>query len=132
MESSFRPLTTYERELLEKLLEPEFPGRDELRQQLNSVTAKQTMEDGTLSLQCDSTHPAPVKCRVPVEAECPDADGGPISFFLHVVDGFLNELDIVKYDGSKILRPPPPRDLVLIVWRFEPGAKLPKPTKVTT
>ena len=38
MDSSFRPLTTYEREVLEKLLEPEFPGRDELRQQLNSVT----------------------------------------------------------------------------------------------
>ena len=48
--NAFRPLTTYERELLEKLLEPEFPGRDELRQQLNSVTAKQLHEDGTLDL----------------------------------------------------------------------------------
>src|SRR5207248_1056406 len=41
--SSFRPLKTHERELLEKLLEPEFPDRYELRQQLNSVTAKQIL-----------------------------------------------------------------------------------------
>jgi len=132
MDSSFRPLTTYEREVLEKLLEPEFPGRDELRQQLNSVTAKQIFEDGTLALKCDSTHPAPVKCRVPVEAQGEDADGVLISVALHVVHGFMNELEIVKGDESKILRPPSPRDLVLIVWRFEAGAKVGKPTKVTT
>ena len=53
MDSTFRPLESREREVLEKLLEPEFPGRDELRHQLNSVTAKQVFEDGTLDLQCD-------------------------------------------------------------------------------
>src|SRR5438874_8795200 len=79
LDASFRPLKTHERELLEKLLEPEFPGREELRQQLNSVTAKQVFENGTLALQCGLTHPAPVKSRVPVEGECRDADGGPIS-----------------------------------------------------
>jgi hypothetical protein len=35
MDLTFRPLKTHERELLEKLLEPEFPGRDELRRQLD-------------------------------------------------------------------------------------------------
>ena len=115
VDSSFRPLKTHERELLEKLLEPEFPGRDELRLQLNSVTAKQIFEDGTLALQCGLTHPAPVKSRVPVEGECRDADGGPISVFLHVVDGFMNELEIVKYDHSKIVKQPSAHDLVVLV-----------------
>jgi len=132
LDASFRPLKTHERELLEKLLEPEFPGREELRQQLNSVTGKQIFEDGALALQCDSSHPAPVKCRVPVEAQGQDADGVLISVSLHVVDGFMNELEIVKGDDSKILRTPSPRDFVLIVWRFEAGAKLPKPVRVTT
>jgi len=132
VDSSFRPLKMRERELLEKLLEPEFPGRDELRQQLNSVTAKQILEDGTLDLQCDPTYPAPVKCRVPVEGQCPDADGVPIGVVLHVVHGFMNELEIVKYDGSEIRNPPSAHDLVLTVWRFEAGAKLPKPVRVTT
>src|SRR5436309_2787521 len=115
VDSSFRPLETHERELLEKLLEPEFPGRDELRQQLNSVTAKQILEDGTLALQCDSHHPAPVKSRIPTEGECRDADGAAISVFLHVVDGFINELEIVKYDHSKIVKQPSAHDLVVLV-----------------
>ena len=113
MDSSFRPLKTHERELLEKLLEPEFPGRDELRSQLNSVTAKQILEDGTLGLQCDPTHPASVKCRVPTEGWHPDAGGVNIHVLLHVVHGLMNELEIYKDDGSEILNPPSARDLVL-------------------
>ena len=37
MDSSFRPLTGYERGLLERLLEPQFPGRDELRRQMSQT-----------------------------------------------------------------------------------------------
>src|SRR5580700_163999 len=90
MDSTFRPLKTHERELLERLLEPKFPGRDELRHQLKSVSAKQIFEDGTLVLQCDASPPAPVKCRVATEGECVDADGGRICVLLHVVNGVMN------------------------------------------
>ena len=121
MDSSFRPLQTHERELLEKLLEPEFPGRDELRQQLNSVTAKQVFEDGTLALQCDSAHPAPVKWPVPTEGECPDADGLTIHVLLHVVDGFMVQLQIFKYGESEIQNPPAARDLELFTPYGEAG-----------
>ena len=115
MDSSFRPLTAYERELLEKLLEPEFPGRDELRKQLNSVTAKQLHEDGTLDLQCGSGPPARTKYLMPMEGYCEDADGMTISVLLHVdKDGFMNMLEIIKYDNSPIINPPAARDLVLL------------------
>jgi hypothetical protein len=60
MELGFRQLTDQERGLLEKLLEVEFPGRDELRAQLSSVTAKQIEEDGTLSLKCDPNSTRPI------------------------------------------------------------------------
>ncbi len=114
MNSSVRPLKIRERELLEKLLEPEFPGRDELRRQLDSVTAKEILEDGTLALQCRPCLPAPVKRSMPTEGECPDADGVTIHVLLHVKDGFMSELEILKFGSSKILNPPTARGLV--VW----------------
>jgi hypothetical protein len=124
MDSTFRPLKTHERELMEKLLEPHFPGRDELRRQLDFVTAEQIFEDGTLALQCGPCLPAPVKCRVPTEGEC--ADGGVIQVLLHVVDGVMNELEILKVGptkDSKIINPPAPSDLVLFTPYGEAGVK---------
>jgi hypothetical protein len=94
MDRTFRPLETHERELLERLLDPEFAGRDELRRQLDVVTACQILDDGTLALQCGPCLPAPVKRRVPTEGECRDADGGVIQVLLHVVNGVMHELEI--------------------------------------
>jgi len=93
MDNSLRPLKLHERELLERLLEPEFPGRDELRCQMGTVMARQIFEDGTLELRCSACQPAPVKCRVPTEGECRDVDGGVIQVLLHVVDGVMHELE---------------------------------------
>jgi len=126
MDSTFRPLKTHERELLKKLLEPEFPGRDELRNQLNSVTAKQVFEDGTLDLQCDPSPPAPVKSRVPTEGTCVDSDGVEIHVLLHVKDGAMSELEIFKDDGSLVLNPPVARDLVLFTVYGEAGVNSPQ------
>src|SRR5258708_37455298 len=113
LDSLFRPLTTHERELVERLLEPDFPGRDELRRQLESVPAKQIFEDGTLTLQCGPCEPAPVRCRVATEGECPDADGMAIHVLLHVKGGGMHELEVFKYDGSTIHSRPAARDLGL-------------------
>jgi len=123
VDSSFRPLKTHERELLEKLLEPKFPGRDELRRQLYSVVAKQMFEDGTLALQCDRSDPAPVKWPVPTEGECPDADGVTIHVLLHVVDGVMVQLQIFKDGESEIQNPPVARNLVLFTPYGEAGVE---------
>ena len=123
MESSFRPLTTHERELVEKLLGPDFPGRDELRRQLETVTAKQIFEDGTLMLQCGPCEPAPVRCRVPTEGECPDSDGMAIHVLLHVKGGVMHELEVFKDGGSSIQNPPAAGDLVLFTPYGDAGVK---------
>jgi len=113
MDSDFRPIKAPERELLEKLLGHEFPGRDQLREQLLSVAAQQVHEDGTLALRVLSGQPAPVKGRVPTEGSCPDADGVMIHVLLHVVSGMMDELEIFKEDGTDIVRPPLAGALVL-------------------
>lgn len=89
-----------------RLLEPDFPGRDQLLLQVPSVTACELDEDGGLALRCQSVELAPVKQRVPTEGECVDVDGMTIHILLHVVNGLLHELEIYKDDSSRVLRPP--------------------------
>jgi hypothetical protein len=114
MDSEFRPLDIRERELLEKLLEVEFPGRDELRVQLSSLTAKHLHEDGTLKLRCESGPPAPCYSLV-AEGECRDADGGMINVMLHVDRrGFMWMLEILKLDTTPIINPPSARNMELL------------------
>jgi hypothetical protein len=116
MESGFRKLNERERELLEKLLDAEFPGRDEWRTQLNSMTGNQVIEDGTLILRCDAALPLPTKYKLGIEGMCKDADGGDIAVLLHADgNGFLRMLEILKYDGSPVINPPSARNLVLLL-----------------
>jgi hypothetical protein len=116
MESEFRKLNERERDLLEKLLDAEFPGRDEWRTQLDSMTGKQIIEDGTLILRCDAGLPLPTKyMKLGVEGMCKDADGGDMAVLLHAdANGFLRMLEILKYDGSPVINPPSARDLVVL------------------
>lgn len=115
MDSEFRNLNDRELSLLERLLEDDFSGRDELRTQLPATTAKQIEPDGTLALRCHGGRPARSKHRVANEAICEDSDGAMIAVMLHLnADGFMTMLEIIKYDGTAILRPPSGRDLVLL------------------
>ena len=108
-----RSLTSSERALIDRLLEPEFPGRDELRRQLDMTRAVE-LEDGGLTLICDTTVRAPVKTRVPTEGEYLDADGVPVHVLLHVVDGIVSELEIFKEDSSPVVDKPIPSALDVI------------------
>jgi len=108
----FRPLTDRERELLNKLLELEFPGRDELRLQLISVLAEQVFDDGTLKLHCGPNAPASAARGLATEGWCNDADGEDIDVMLHVSkDGFMWLLEILKCAPSPIINPPNACDL---------------------
>ncbi len=112
MEGGFRPLDSRERALVEKLLEADFPGRDKLRGQLKSVTGKQIEPDGTLSLRCESGLPSTSKFLPVAEGVCKDADGVLVSVILHInIHGFMDMLEIIKYDGSAIINPPSASEL---------------------
>lgn len=99
-----RGLGTGERALVEFLLDAPFLGRDQLRQQVESARVIGTCPDGcpTVTFRVDrslvSTPPDAV--TVPVEAEGRDADGMPILVTLHAADGYLQELEIVRFDGE--------------------------------
>jgi hypothetical protein len=122
--NSPRRLTKTEEEYLEKLLEPEFPGRIELQSQLPKSLV-QTIADsgdhrGSIEFRVGSGPQAPVGWRVPVEARAKDEDGTPIYYLLHVVNGFLKELEILRVDGNPIMRPPHPSELEVMVRGDEP------------
>src|SRR6266567_4968637 len=123
MDSEFRELTMRERDLLEKLLIAAIFGRDELRTQLEHVRAKQIIDDGTLGLQCNGGIRAPGKYGPVAEGISKDADGADIAVMLHLdKGGFMSMLEIIKYDGSRIIKPPSAHDLVLLMPE-SPGQK---------
>jgi hypothetical protein len=115
VESDFRKPTDVERSLLERLLEAEFPGRDELAPMVRNLLVKTIDEDGGLELRSEINGEAPVVKRVPVEAEARDDDGFRVHALLHVVGGRPVELEIYKDDGSTVKRMPPASAFELIV-----------------
>jgi len=111
-----RPLKADEASLLKKLLEKDFPGRDQLLDQLQDVLVTELDDEGSLSLKVGASVPAPVNCRVPVEARYADMDSDPeagphVHVLLHVVDGRMAELEIYKDDSSPIKKRPAAKDL---------------------
>jgi hypothetical protein len=101
MEPAFRALSTNERELLEKLLEPRFPGCDELRAQLDGLAVKELDDEGCLAFECRSGPAAEVKWPIPAEGEGPGPDGAVHHVALHVVDGFINKLVVWSEASEK-------------------------------
>src|SRR5579884_3568998 len=103
-----RQLTPKERGILEFLLSRPFPGRDQLWRQL--LTARVSGDCGCRSLRLSVdrrvTERAQVKRRIPIEAEGVDADGMKIHFLLHVVDGYMLELEIFREDSKPIIELP--------------------------
>ena len=115
VDSGFRKPTNLERSLLERLLEAEFPGRDELAPMVRNLLVRTIDEEGGLELRSEVGGEAPVVKRIPVEAEAKDEDGFRVHALLHVVKGRPVELEIYKDDGSAVKRMPPASAFELIV-----------------
>jgi hypothetical protein len=116
MDPEFRELSTREKDLLEKLLTAATHGQDELRTQLDYLKAKQIEDDGTLLLECLGGTGAPGKYAPVAEGVCKDADGADIAVILHLgKGGFMSMLEIIRYDGSRIINPPSAQSLVLLM-----------------
>ena len=120
-ESDFRKPTDEERLLLERLLDAEFPGRDELAPMLRNLLVRTIDEDGGLELLTEVSGKAPVIKRVPVEAEAKDNDGIVIHIQLHVVDGKPVELEFYREDAAIVRRMALPSAVELIVLPPMPG-----------
>ena len=112
-----RPLKAEERALIEFLLSADFPERDELRSQLNSVEAVGMCECGceTFSVLVKGSVPS-ATCREPVPVE---AHGDGIEVLLFVRGGLLTSLEIVDYGDKRPLPYPRPDESKL--WVPPPG-----------
>lgn len=115
-EADFRELTLPEKAVIQRLLEADFAGRFEVQGQLSNVRVRRVDREGSLELRpADNSVPAPVAKRIPVEAEGLDEDGMCVHVLLHVVNGFVRELEVYKDDGSLINQMPSPENFKLLV-----------------
>jgi hypothetical protein len=110
-----RKPTQIEQALLERLLEAQFPGRNELAVLLRDVLVKTLDKDGGLELQSRAAGTAPVVQRIPVGAEGKDQDGTVIHMDLHVIAGRPVELEFYREDGATVVLMPSPAAFELIV-----------------
>jgi hypothetical protein len=115
VETTFRKPSREEQALLNRLLEAEFPGRDELGHLLREVLVRTIDDDGGLELQSQVEGRAPVVQRVPVEAEAKDEDGAVIHMLLHVVEGRPVELELYRDVLGNVIKMPLPSTFELIV-----------------
>ncbi len=93
-QAQFRKPTKEEQTLLQRLLEAEFPGKEQLAPMVQDMLVRPIDEAGSLELRTQANTRATVIKRIPVEAEAKDKDGVTIHVLLHVVDGRPIELEI--------------------------------------
>jgi hypothetical protein len=102
----YREPTTHERELMDLLVAPDFPGVEKIRDQLGSCNVREIDDEGSLGLQIKNAVTASVIARVPVELYAPDTDGFDVHVLLYVIDGICQEIEIYKDTPGPIRKLP--------------------------
>ncbi len=102
---SLRTLNDKERKIIDRLLQGDFPGRDQIHEQVKNSKVEVIDSDGSLKfhLKNKGVEKAPVEFVIPVEARGKDCDGIGISLLLHVYDGLLIELEIFRDDEKNVI-----------------------------
>ena len=114
--SEFRALSDLERSVLKRLLSADFPGRADLSGQIAGALVQPLDPEGSFSIRpAPGSRKAEVLRRVPVEAEYDDADGVTVHVLLHVLDGYLNELEIYREDSGPLRATVMPDEFRLVV-----------------
>ena len=114
--SNWRPLSSIEAEAIARLLSQDFPGRKELLTQATELEARTLDAEGGIALRTSEGMPAAqVVNRVPVMAEFEDSNGVTVHVLLHVINGFLNELEIYQEGLAPIAGGMRPSDFRLFV-----------------
>jgi len=116
-----RELRADELAVLEKLLAIDFPGVEELRQQIPFAQVGQEDTDGnpTIGFVVDQVHAlkAETDDGPVIEAIAPLAGSDrPIWILLHVWDGYLGELEVVPPDDDETFPMPDAESLDVHPW----------------
>lgn len=109
-EPVYRTLTDPERSILEILLSTDLPGIQTLRDQVAHAKVQVLDECGSLGIKIEDSAPGLFRDGPLITARQPDRDtkdefGPHINVLLFIKNGFLDELEIYKDDGSPILEP---------------------------
>lgn len=105
MEIKKRKLNDKEKLWLNKLLEAEFKGKEIIIQQLGNteVFCEENYQYISINFYVENfIEKYPYEVRVPVEMRAFQENSNPIVFLLHIIDGFVNELEVFTADLSKI------------------------------
>lgn len=88
------------------MLDAKINCRDILINQINSANIKKEYTNFYISITFEVNHKQPklpvVERGVPLEMRIFKANKPPTQFLLHVVDGYICELEIINADSSKL------------------------------
>lgn len=105
MEIKKRKLNAKEKLWLNKLLEAKFKGKEIIIQQLENteIFCEENYSYISINFYVENfIEKYPYEVRVPVEMRAFQKNSNPIVFLLHIIDGFVNELEVFTADLSKI------------------------------
>jgi len=101
----YRKMNSNEKEWISKILDAEFKGKEILSIQVSKAIVSYEQDYTFLSLKFKlegKVDKYPYKVRVPVEMRAFQEQSAPIVFLLHVIDGVVNELEVISADSSKL------------------------------
>ena len=101
----YRNIYIKEQQWINRLMDVEFRGRDILLKQFSKAKIIYKQEYAFISLKFKiegEIEPYPCLVRVPVEMRAFQTSTAPIVFLLHVVNGVIDELEIITADLTQI------------------------------
>ena len=102
----YRNINEKEQQWINRLMDVQFQGRDILLKQFSKAKIIYKQEYALISIKFKvggEIEPYPYRVRVPVEMRAFQTSTAPIVFLLHVVNGVIDELEIITADSTQIV-----------------------------
>ena len=99
-----RKLNELEKKWIDYIFKADFRDKDILLNQLKESLVNPTYDTGFISIRFvePKGEKYPHNVRVPVEMRAFQKEMAPIVFLIHVIEGYINELEIYSADGAEI------------------------------
>lgn len=99
MGEDFSAPTEWQRDLMQRMTALDVKDASLLRGQAKKARVRVVDSDGSFKVRTEGERWWGDR-RVPIEASTLDKDGIPIEILMHVIDGYIAEIEILKVDGS--------------------------------
>lgn len=101
----YRDINVKEQKWIDKLFDAKFNDKDILKKQVLKSKISLQQEYAFISIKFNVENEIekyPYQVRVPIEMRAYQSSSAPIVFLLHVIEGIINELEIITADSSEI------------------------------